>query len=323
MKAIVYHKFGSPDVLEMEEVEKPVPKDNEVLIKVRGASANAYDLHYLKADPFLIRFMDAGLLRPKNEILGVDVAGQVEAVGSNVKQFKPGDNVFGDISGCGCGGFAEYACACEDVLVLKPDTITFEEAAAFPMASVTALKALRDIGDIQTGQRVLINGASGGVGTFAVQIARSFEADVTAVCSTGKMDTVRSLGADHAIDYTQEDFTQSGEQYDLILAANGHQSILEYKNALSPGGTCVVTGGSMNQIFQAMLLGPMVSMTGSRKIYAMTSTPDKECLEFMKELIEAGKIKPVIDRNYQFTEIPEALRYLDEGHALGKVVITI
>jgi NADPH:quinone reductase-like Zn-dependent oxidoreductase len=323
MKAIVYHKYGPPDVLELKEVEKPTPKDNEILVKVHAASANAYDWHLLRADPFLVRLMGGGLLKPKNKILGADIAGRVEAVGRNVKQFQPGDEVFGDISGCGSGGFAEYVCARENALVLKPDNMTFEEAAAVPMAAVTALQGLRDKGKIQSGQKVLINGASGGVGTFAVQIAKSFGAEVTGVCSTRNLDMARSIGADQVIDYTKEDFTQNRQRYDLIIAANGYHSLSDYKRALSPKGTYVMTGGSMAQVFQAMLLGPWISMTGSKKMGALSARPNQKDLVFMKELLEAGKVVPVIDRRYALSEVAEALRYLGEGHSQGKVVITV
>ncbi|MBU0704480.1 MAG: NAD(P)-dependent alcohol dehydrogenase [Chloroflexi bacterium] len=323
MKAIVCTEYGSPDVLKFIEVEKPTPKDDQVLIKVHAASLNAYDWHLLRASPFLVRLMGGGLLKPKNTILGADIAGRVESVGKNVKQFKPGDEVFGDLAGCGNGGFAEYVCASENALVLKPASMTFEEAAAVPMAAVTALQGLRDKGQIQSGQKVLINGASGGVGTFAVQIAKSFGAEVTAVCSTRNLDMVRSIGADHVIDYTQEDFTQNGQHYDLILAANGYHSISDYKRALSPKGMYVMTGGTMAQMFQAMLLGPWMSMTGSKKMGALSAEPNPKDLVYIKELFEAGKVKPVIDRRYPLDKVPEALRYLEEGHAQGKVVITV
>jgi NADPH:quinone reductase-like Zn-dependent oxidoreductase len=322
MKAIVYQKYGSPDVLELKEVDKPTPKDDEVLIKVHAAAANAADWHLLRADPFLIRLV-SGLLKPKNQRLGADVAGTVEGVGRNVTQFQLGDEVFGDISGCGFGAFAEYVSVPENVLALKPANISFEDAAAVPMAAVTALQGLRDKGQIQSGQKVLINGASGGVGTFAVQIAKSFGAEVTGVCSTAKMDIVRSIGADHVIDYTQEDFTQNGPRYDLILAANGYQSLSDYKRALSTEGIYVVSGGSMTQIFQGMLLGPLMSMTGSKKMGNLLARPNQKDLVFMKELLEAGKVVPVIDRRYPLSEVPEAIRYLEKGHALGKVVITV
>ena len=322
MKAIVYTAYGSPDVLELKEVAKPTPMDDEVLVKVYAVSANAADLHLLRADPFLIR-LSSGLLKPKNTILGSDIAGRVEAVGRNIKQFKPGDEVFGDISADGWGGFAEYVCAREDALVLKPANLSFEEAAAVPMAAVTALQGLRTKGQIQPGQKVLINGASGGVGTFAVQIAKAFGAEVTGVCSTSKLDMVRSIGADHVIDYTQEDFTQNGHRYDLILAANGYHSISDYKRVLTPKGTYVMTGGAGAQLFEAMLHGSWISMTGSQKMGNLLAKPNNADLAFMKELLEAGKVVPVIDRTYPLSKVAEAIRYLEEGHAKGKVVISV
>ena len=322
MKAIVYTKYGAPDVLELKEVEKPTPRDDEVLVKLHAVSANAADLHLLRGDPFLLRLV-SGLLKPKNTILGADIAGRVEAVGKNVKEFQPGDEVFGDISACGWGGFAEYVCARENALVLKPACLTFEQAAAVPMAAVTALQGLRAKGQIQPGQKVLINGASGGVGTFAVQIAKSFGAEVTAVCSTRNVAMARSLGADHVIDYTQEDFTKNGQRYDLILAVNGYQSISDYQRALSPAGMYVMSGGSGAQMSQAMLLGPWISMTGSKKMGNLLAKPNQKDLVFVKELLEAGKVVPVIDRRYTLSEVPEAIRYLEEGHAKGKVVITL
>jgi NADPH:quinone reductase-like Zn-dependent oxidoreductase len=322
MKAIVYTKYGAPDVLELKEVEKPTPRDDEVLVKLHAVSANAADLHLLRGDPFLLRLV-SGLLKPKNTILGADIAGRVEAVGKNVKEFQPGDEVFGDISACGWGGFAEYVCARENALVLKPACLTFEQAAAVPMAAVTALQGLRHKRQIQPGQKVLINGASGGVGTFAVQIAKSFGAEVTAVCSTRNVAMARSLGADHVIDYTQEDFTKNGQRYDLILAVNGYQSISDYQRALSPAGMYVMSGGSGAQMSQAMLLGPWISMTGSKKMGNLLAKPNQKDLVFVKELLEAGKVVPVIDRRYTLSEVPEAIRYLEEGHAKGKVVITL
>jgi len=322
MKAIVYTKYGPPDVLQLKEIEKPTPKDNEILVKVHAAAANAADLHILRADPFFLRLF-FGLLKPKHKILGADVAGQVEAVGRNVKQFQLSDEVFGDISGYGRGGFAEYVCAPENAFVLKPASTTFEEAAAVPFAGVTALQGLRDKGQIQPGKKVLINGASGGVGTFAVQIAKSFGAEVTAVCSTRNLEMVRSIGADKVIDYTQEDFTQSGQCYDLIIAANGYHPISAYKRALYPRGIYVCTGGPMAQVFQGMLLGPFISITGSKKMGGVTQRPNQKDLVFMKELLEAGKVVPVIDRRYPLSETAEALRYLEEGHARGKVAITV
>ena len=322
MKAIVATKYGSPDVLNLEETEKPAPKDDEVLVKVRAASVNAGDWHLLRADPFLIR-LAFGILRPKYKVLGADIAGQVEAVGGNVKQFQPGDEVFGDLSGDGFGGFAEYVCASEDALALKPTDTSFEEAAAVPSAAATALQGLREKGQIQRGQKVLINGASGGVGTFAVQIAKSSGAEVTGVCSTSKLEMVRSIGADHVIDYTQEDFTKNGQRYDLILATNGYHPISDYKRALSPKGTYVMSGGSGAQMFQAMLLGPVISMTGNKKMGNLLKNPNEKDLVVLKALLEAGKITPVIDRTYSLNEVPEAIRYLENGHARGKVFICV
>ena len=322
MKAIVHTEYGPPDVLQLKEVEKPTAGDNEVLVKVHASSVNYNSLAFVRGEPFLARLW-SGLLKPKYTIPGNDIAGQVEAVGINVKQFQPGDEVFGDISGCGWGGFAEYVCVPEHALVPKPANISFEEAAAVPEATVVALQGLRDKGQIQPGQKVLINGASGGIGTFAVQIAKSFGAEVTGVRSTRNLDMVRSIGADHVIDYIQEDFTQNGQRYDLILATSGYRSIFDYKRALSPQGIYVVTGGSMAQIFQGMLLGPWISMTGSKKMGNLASKSNKEDLVFIKELLEAGKIVPVIDRHYPLSEVAEALRYYGEGHARGKVVIIV
>jgi NADPH:quinone reductase-like Zn-dependent oxidoreductase len=318
MKAAVRTKSGSQDVLQLKEVEKPTPKDNGVLVKVHASSINKADL-YLLRHPFLVSLVGGRLLKPKREILGTDIAGRVEAVGRNVKQFQPGDEVFGGAS----GGFAEYVCAREDALVLKPANVTFEESAAVTVAAITALQGLRK-GHVQPGQKVLINGASGGVGTFAVEIAKSFGAEVTAVCSTGKLDMMRSIGADHVIDYTQEDFTKSGQRYDLIIAANGYHPILHYRRALSPKGICVTTGGSMAQIFQAILLGPLISLIGSKKMGSMgIAKLNQKDLVFLKELLEAGKLVPIIDRCYPLSEVAEAFRHFEEGHVKGKVVITL
>ena len=320
MKAIVYTEYGAPaEVLELGDVEKPAPRDNEVLVEVHAASVNYGDLPVLSGEP-LQRLMGGGLRKPRHKILGDDIAGRVESVGRNVKQFQPGDEVFG-ISNF--GAFAEYACAAEDSLVLKPAGMRFEEAATLPVAATTALNALRDKGEIQSGQKVLINGASGGVGTFAVQIAKSFGAEVTGVCSTKKMDLVRSLGADHLIDYTQEDFAASGLHYDLILGVGGYRPILDYERALRPEGIYVCAGGTAAQYFQALLLGPVISMMGSRKLGAMYASPNQQNYVFLIELVESGQVVPVIDRCYPLIEVPEALRYLEEGHARGKVVITV
>jgi 2-desacetyl-2-hydroxyethyl bacteriochlorophyllide A dehydrogenase len=323
MKAVIYTEYGSADVLQLKEVAKPVPADNEVLVKIHAASVNAADWRLMRADPFLARLY-TGLLKPTRfQTLGADIAGRVEAVGKNVGLFKPGDEVFGDMADNNFGGFAEYKCARESDLVLKPANLSFEAAAAVPLAALTALHGLRDKGQIQPGQKVLINGASGGVGTFAVQLAKLFGAEVTAVCSAGKAELARSLGADHVIDYTQEDFTRSGRQYDLIFAVNGNRSIFDYKRALSPSGIYVMAGGNTSQLFQALLLGPWISMFGKQKMGAVSSTPNQKDLLYMKELLESGKIKPVIDRRYPLSEVAEAIRYVEDGHAKGKVVITV
>jgi NADPH:quinone reductase-like Zn-dependent oxidoreductase len=317
MKAVVYYNYGSPDVLKCEEIEKPTAGDNEVLIKVRAASVNPLDRFFMRGTP-IVRILP-GLRKPKVTRLGVDVAGQVEAVGRNVTQFKPGDEVFGVCR----GAFAEYVCAVEDKLALKPANISFEDAAAVPVAALTALQGLRDKGRIQPGHKVLVDGASGGVGTFAVQIAKSFGAEVTAVCSTRNVDTARSLGADHVIDYTREDFTQSGQRYDLILGANAYHSIFDYRRALSRNGIFVMVGGGWIQILQAMLLGPFLSRIGSKKMRFFIAKINTKDLDFLKDLLEAGKVVPVIDRRYPLSDVAEALRYLEEGHAQGKVVITV
>lgn len=324
MKAIVYTEYGSPDVLQLKDVEKPTPKDNEVLIKVHAASANPADWHLMRGAPFLAR-LNNGLQKPKNTKLGSDVAGRVEAVGRNVTQFQVGDDVFGCLPLDELGGFAEYVCANEDALALKPAKMTFEQAAAVPLAAFTALQGLRDKGQIQPGQKVLVNGASGGVGTAAVQIAKSFGTEVTGVCSTRNLDMVRSIGADHVIDYAKEDFTRDGQRYDLIFDAVGNRSVSDYQRALSPNGICAVAGfTTMSRLFQVILLGAWVSKTGSKKIGLMkTASPNKEDLLFIKELLEAGKIVPVVDRTYPLSEVPEAIGYLETGHARGKVVITL
>jgi NADPH:quinone reductase-like Zn-dependent oxidoreductase len=333
MKAIVYTEYGSPDVLQLKEVEKPTPKEDEALVRVHAASVNAADFEMLRGT-WSARF--GGLLKPRHKILGSDIAGRIAAVGRNVKQFHPGDEVFGDLSECGFGAFAEYVCVPENALRLKPASMTFEEAAAVPSAGVFALQNLRGVGSsslsfllsdkghIQSGQKVLINGAGGGVGTFAVQIAKSFGAEVTGVDSTRKLDMLRSIGADHVIDYTQEDFTKSGQRYDFILEVVASRSIFDYKRALSPKGIYVLVGGSLAAILQGFLLGPLISMTGSKKMGSVMWKPNnQEDLAILEELFAAGKVAPVIDRRYPLSEIPEALRYLEEGHAKGKVVITV
>ena len=322
MKAVVYHNYGSPDVLRLEDVEKPTPGDDEVLISVHAVSANPLDWHLMRGEPFVARF-ENGLQKPKNTILGADVAGRVEAVGSNVKGFQPGDDVFGDAYDSGLGGFAEYVCVSESTLVAKPANLSFEAAAAVTTAAITALQGLRH-GGVQSGQKVLINGASGGVGTFAVQIAKSFGAEVTGVCSTRNLEMVRSIGADHVIDYTQEDFTTTGQQYDLILDAVGNRSVTDLKRATSPGGQCVIVGfTTLPRMFEHMVLGPLRSRSGSKKIGMMgTAKANKADLLFIKDLLEKGSVVPVIDKQYPLSETAEAIRYLEQGHARGKVVIT-
>jgi NADPH:quinone reductase-like Zn-dependent oxidoreductase len=319
MKAIVRTQYGSPDVLQFTEVAKPTPKSGEVLIKIHAASVNPLDWRLMRGKPFLLRI---GALRtPKHKILGVDIAGRVEALGSNARKFQPGDEVFG--GGKNLGGLAEYVCTLEDSLALKPVNLSFEHAAALPMAAVSALQGLRDKGHIQAGHKVLVDGASGGVGTFALQIAKSFGAEVTSVCSTKNVDQARSLGADHVIDYTRENFTKSGRRYDLILAANAYHSIFEYNRALSQDGICVFVGGDLAKVFQAMLLGPLLSRIGRKKLCFIGANINEKDLVFLTDLWEAGKVAPVIDRRYPLSAVAEAIRYLEEGHAQGKVVITV
>jgi NADPH:quinone reductase-like Zn-dependent oxidoreductase len=317
MKAIVRTQYGPPDVLQFTEIENPTPKDNEVLIKVCAASVNPLDLFTMRGAP-LIRLIP-GLRTPKDKRIGVDVAGQVQSVGRNVTQFKPGDEAFGVCR----GAFAEYACTTEDNLARKPANISFEEAAAVPVAAITVLQGLRDRGRIQQRQKVLVDGASGGVGTFAVQIAKSFGAEVTAVCSTRNVETARSIGADHVIDYMREDFTKSGQRYDPILGANAHHSIFDCRRALSQNGIYVVVGGGLARIFQAMLLAPLLSRIGNKKTRFFITNMNQKDLAFVKGLLEAGKVVPVIDRRYPLKEAAEALRYLEQRHARGKIVLTV
>jgi len=320
MRAIVYHEYGSPDVLHLTEVEKPAPKDDEVLIKVHAVSVNASDWEGLRGKPLYARI--GGLLKPRHQILGSDIAGRVEMAGRNIRRFQPGDEVFGDISGR-MGGFAEYVCARERALALKPASMTFEEVAAIPQAAVIALQGIRDEGQVQPGQEVLINGAGGGAGSFAVQLAKFYGAEVTGVDNTGKLDFLRSLGADHVIDYTREDFTKNGNQYDLILDVVAHRSVFAYARALRPNGRYFMVGGSVATIFQILLLGPWMRRTAGKKIRILAVQPSLRDLAFITELCEAGKIVPVIERRYPLREVPEALRYLGEGLAKGKVVITV
>ena len=322
MKAIVYHRYGAPDVLELKEIDKPAVGDDQVLIRVRAASVNPLDWHFMRGAPYFLR-IKAGLRKPKVIRLGVDAAGTVESVGGNVTRFLPGDELFG---GC-TGAFAEYAVASEKALARKPANLTFEQAAAVPIAALSALQGLRDKGRIQAGQRVLINGAAGGVGTFAVQIAKAFGAVVTGVCSTRNVDMVRSIGADHVVDYTQEDFTRNGQRYDLILDSVGNHSLSAFRHALTAKGTLVMVGGPEN----GRWIGPMTGMLKvvvlsrfvSQKLLPFLAKRSQADLVFLKELLEAGKVTPVVDRCYPLREVPEAIRYLEEGHARGKVVIIV
>jgi NADPH:quinone reductase-like Zn-dependent oxidoreductase len=326
MKAIVQDRYGSPDVLELEDLDKPEPGDDEVLVGVHAASVNPADWHLLRGEPYIAR-LQLGLGKPKHTVLGCDVAGHIEAVGKDVTMLQPADEVFGSPFMHGFGAFAECVCVSEDLLAPKPATLSFEQAAAVPLAASTALQGLRDHGRIEPGHKVLIIGASGGVGTFAVQIAKSFDAEVSGVCSTRNVQMVRSLGADHVIDYTQQDFTQSGQKYDLIFQLAGTRSPSECRRALSTKGTLLLSSGESDgrwigpvaRIIKALMLSPFVS----QKMVSFTVKPNKEDLRFLKRLIEAGKLRPVIDRTYPLAEVPEAIRYLEEGHAQGKVLITV
>jgi NADPH:quinone reductase-like Zn-dependent oxidoreductase len=317
MKAIVYTQYGPPDVLQFKEVAIPTPADNQVLVKICAASVNPLDSGVMRGTG---RLTGTGLLKPRQKALGSDFAGRVEAVGRHVKQYQAGDEVFGG-NIWGGGGFAEYVCAVEDRLARKPANISFEQAAAVPVAAITALQGLRNKGRIQRGQKVLVDGASGGVGTFAVQIAKSFGTEVTAVCSTRNVDAARSIGADHIINYTLEDFTQSGRRYDLIMAANAYHSIFDYRRALTQNGIYVWSGGRVS--FQVMLLGPLLSLIGRKKIRFFLAKLNKTDLGLLADLLESGKVVPIIDRRYPLSETAEAVRYLEEGHARGKVVITV
>ena len=323
MKAIVYTQYGSPDVLQLMDIPKPEPSENQILIKVHAASINALDYRRFEGLSFSGRLMEERMIKSVGKPLGADIAGVVEAVGANVKQFQPGDEVFGIAAGS-AGGFAEYASASENHLALKPANLSFEAAAAVPVAALTALQGLRDKGQIQPGQKVLIVGASGGVGTFAVQIAKAFGAEVTAVCSSRNLDLARSIGADHAIDYTKEDFTQGVRRYDLIFAVNGNHPLSAYQRALTPQGRYVCAGGAISQIFQAMLLGSLMSKKNGKKMgfMGLAKTNGKDLI-YLGELLKSGKIAPVVEKRYPLSEAPAAMRYLVEKHAAGKVVVQI
>ncbi|MHC4341186.1 MAG: NAD(P)-dependent alcohol dehydrogenase [Planctomycetota bacterium] len=313
MKAVVYQEYGSPEVLELREVDKPTLTEGDVRVRVHAASVGAGDWHLLTATWFAVRLYQ-GLFRPKRKILGHDVAGTVEAVGGKVTQFQPGDEVFGESNGA--GAFAEYVCVPDHALVLKPASLTYEEAAAVPVSALTALQGLRDKGRIQPGQRVLINGASGGVGSFAVQIAKSFGAEVTGVCSTRKLEMVRSIGADQVIDYSQEDFTKGDRRYDLVLDNVGNRPLADCRRTLRPEGIYVAVSGAPTRSL-------WVAMTGGKRMVSFISQPNQKDLDFIKELLETGKVTPVIDRRYPLREVPMAMRYFGEGHVQGKVVITV
>jgi NADPH:quinone reductase-like Zn-dependent oxidoreductase len=325
MRAYVYRDFGSPDVLRLEEIDKPVPNDNQLLIRVRGVSVNPLDWHYMEGTPYLGRLFEFGILKPANPRLGVDYAGTVEAVGKDVTQFKPGDEVYGNRF----GAFAEYICATDKALALKPANLTFEQAASIPVAGVTALQGLRDRGKLQPGQKVLINGASGGVGTFAVQIAKSMGAEVTGVCSGRNVELVRSLGADHVIDYTKEDFTKGAQRYDVIIDNVANHSVLDCARVLTPQGKLVMIGGGgpEDQGFIGPLINPlkmvMLKRFLTQEVGAMLAQMNQKDLTILADLIQTGKVTPVIDKAYPFSQLPEAMRYLETGRARGKVVVTV
>jgi NADPH:quinone reductase-like Zn-dependent oxidoreductase len=319
LKAIFYTKYGGPEVLQLKEIEKPSPKDDEVLVKVHAVSINDWDFGLLEGD-FINRLLN-GLLKPKRKILGSDIAGRIEAVGKNVTKFKTGEEVYGDLSSY-WGGFAEYTCAREKSLALKPASMSFEEAAAIPQAAMLAVQGLIDKGKIHSGQKLLINGAGGGVGTFAVQIAKLYGVEITAVDSTSKLNMLRSIGFDHVIDYTREDFTKNGQRYDLILDVKTNRSMFDYVRALYPGGIYVTVGGSLSRLFQALILGPWISMISKKHIRIVALKTNKDLL-YMNELFEAGKIKPIIDRPYKITEFVEAFRLFGKAEHKGKVVITM
>ncbi len=322
MKAIVYDKYGSPEVLKCEEVENPTPGSGEVLIKVQAASVNPYDWHFMRGLPYFVRLM-AGIARPKERRLGADGAGYVEAVGRNVTQFKAGDAVFGTCR----GAFAEYACAPERALARKPDNVTFEQAATVPIAGLTALQGLRDKGNIRAGVTVLINGAAGGVGTFAVPIAKSFGAEVTGVCSTRNVEMVRSIGAEEVVDYTHEDFTRRGRRYDLLFDCIGNHSLRECRRVMNPKGIFIGVGGATGRwmfgLFVRAIAALVLSPFLNQKFLTFMAKPNSEDLAAIAELVAAGKLTPVIDRRYGLNDVPEAIRYLEAGHARGKVVITV
>ncbi|SEQ10057.1 NADPH:quinone reductase [Lentzea xinjiangensis] len=328
MKAVVQDRYGSPDVLELRDVEPPAATGNEILVRVHAASVNAYDWHMMRGDPYLARLTGLGVAAPRRKIRGRDFAGRVEAVGRDVRRFRPGDEVYGDL-GAADGAFAEYVCVSEDLVEAKPANLTFDQAAAVPLAGHTALKGLRDAGNLQPGQHVLVNGASGGVGTFAVQIAKSLGATVTGVCSTRNVELVTSLGADHVIDYTADDFTTNGTRYDLVLDLVGNHSLTALRRALTPGGTIVLSGGGVSS--GGSLVGPMWLLVKAKllapfardRLLVLTTAPDREILTALRHLAESGGFTPVIDRTYSLDEVPDAVRYVETDHARAKVVVTV
>lgn len=322
MQAMTYRAYGAPDVLQSTTVAMPVPEASEVLVQVHAASLNQADLYLLRGEPLVARLF-SGLRRPKHPILGADIAGRVVAIGSGVKTFQPGDAVYGDLSATGRGGFAEFVCAREEALAPKPASLSYGQAAAVPMAAVTALQGLRAAGPVAAGERVLVHGSSGGVGTFAVQLARAMGAQVTAVCSARHLEQARTFGAEHVIDYTQEDFTRDGRRYDLILVVNGRRSLAEYRRALSPRGRLVVAGGDVGTILQATLLGPVLSLIHRVTVRSLAARPSRDDLRFVGQLLDSGVVVPAIDRCYPLRELPEAMRYLANGHAAGKIIITM
>ncbi len=323
MSAIVQTEYGTTDVLKLESVDRPVVTDDGVLVRVCATSVHAGDWHLMRGTPFLIRLIFGGLLQPKIQILGCDVAGRVEAVGKNVTQFDLGDEVFGDLSECGFGGFAEYVCACAQTLAPKPRNLTFKAAGTVPVSALAALQGLRDAGKIESGQKVLIHGAAGGVGSFAVQIAKAFGAEVTGVCSTSKIDMVRAIGADYVIDYTHTDITKAGQSYDLILDVTAYRSVFDYLPILAPNGSYVLVGGSTVRLFQVMFLAPLISKLMRRSVKCLVSKPNRDDLLWLKETIEAGKIVPWIDECYNLSQVPLAISRLEQRQVRGKIAIDL
>lgn len=322
MKAIKYSKYGGPEVMQLVKTKRPLPGDNELMIRVHAAAVNAGDVHLLKGRPMMVRLV-AGLLKPKHQILGTDVSGVVEQVGKNVTHFSPGDEVYGDLSGTGFGGFSEYVSTHEKAISIKPSNVSWEASAAVPTSAVTALQALRDHGKIKMGDQVMIVGASGGVGSFAVKLAKIFGAEVTAVCSTGKVGKVSAMGADHVIDYRKQQLIKVEEKFDIIYAANGNESLRTYKRLLKSGGRLIVSGGKGTQFLRASLFGPLLSLIGNKQLKGMMMKPNQQDLFFLRNLMEEGVLVPTIDKVLSLEEVPQALSYLENGSTTGKVVIKL